>query len=186
MIERAVAKARKRNPTIDQSVFDFVRSILLMEHPEGLPPEEVARREAFTVRFQQTTGPVQAKGLEDTTFYRYVPLTSLNEVGGDPSRFGVSPGKFHAKNARRLRRWPDGFLATATHDTKRGEDARIRINVLSELPHEWAEALGRWSKWNASHKRETPRGAAPDAREEYLFYQTLIGSWPLSMEPRRG
>ena len=182
-IEKAVGRARKRNPTIDRTVFDFVRSILLMEHPEGLPAEEVARREAFAVRFQQTTGPVQAKGLEDTTFYRYVPLASLNEVGGDPSRFGIAPEKFHARNARRLRRWPDSFLATATHDTKRGEDARIRINVLSELPHEWAEALGRWSRWNARSKRDTPRGPAPDAREEYLFYQTLVGSWPFGMEP---
>ncbi len=182
VIETAVARGRKRNPTIDQSVFDFVRGVLLMEHPDGLAPEEVARREAFTVRFQQTTGPVQAKGLEDTTFYRYVPLVSLNEVGGDPSRFGTTPEKFHAKNARRLRRWPDGLLATATHDTKRGEDARIRINVLSELPDEWRDALVRWSKYNASRKRETPRGLAPDAREEYLFYQTLIGSWPFGME----
>ena len=183
VIEQAVARARKKNPTIDQTVFDFVRGVLLMEHPEGLPPEEIARREAFAVRFQQTTGPVQAKGLEDTTFYRYVPLASLNEVGGDPSRFGLKPARFHAKNARRLRRWPDNFLATATHDTKRGEDARLRINVLSEIPREWAEALARWSKWNAPRKRETPKGAAPDAREEYLFYQTLLGSWPFGMEP---
>ncbi|HEY2157394.1 MAG TPA: malto-oligosyltrehalose synthase, partial [Isosphaeraceae bacterium] len=182
-IERAVARARKRNPTIDQSVFDFVRSILLMERPEGLVPEEIARREAFAVRFQQTTGPVQAKGLEDTTFYRYVPLVSLDEVGGDPSRFGVTPARFHARNSRRLRRWPDGLLATATHDTKRGEDARIRINVLSEIPHEWAEALARWSRWNATSKSDTPRGPAPDAREEYLFYQALLGSWPFGMEP---
>jgi (1->4)-alpha-D-glucan 1-alpha-D-glucosylmutase len=182
MIERAVAGARKRNPTIDPSVFDFVRGVLLMEHPEGLPAAEIARREAFTVRFQQTTGPIQAKGLEDTTFYRYVPLVSLNEVGGDPSRFGTTPEAFHTRNSRRLERWPCGFLATATHDTKRGEDARIRINVLSELPEAWREALGRWSEANARLKRETPRGLAPDTREEYLFYQTLIGSWPFGME----
>jgi (1->4)-alpha-D-glucan 1-alpha-D-glucosylmutase len=182
MIERAVANARKRNPTIDPSVFDFVRSILLNEHPEGLPTAEIARREAFTIRFQQTTGPIQAKGLEDTTFYRYVPLVSLNEVGGDPSRFGTTPDAFHNKNSRRLKRWAGGFLATATHDTKRGEDARIRINTLSELPEAWKEALARWSAANAPLKHETPRGLAPDAREEYLFYQTLIGSWPFGME----
>jgi (1->4)-alpha-D-glucan 1-alpha-D-glucosylmutase len=181
-IERAVSRARKRNPTIDESVFAFVRGVLLMEHPDGLPREEIDRREAFAVRFQQTTGPVQAKGLEDTTFYRYVPLVSLNEVGGDPSRFGISPAKFHARNARRLRRWPEGLLATATHDTKRGEDARIRINALSEMSHDWAEALARWTKWNAGARKETPRGAAPDAREEYLFYQALLGSWPFGME----
>jgi (1->4)-alpha-D-glucan 1-alpha-D-glucosylmutase len=181
-IEKAVARARRRNPTIDESVFDFVRGVLLMEHPEGLSREEIARREAFTIRFQQTTGPVQAKGLEDTTFYRYVPLASLNEVGGDPSRFGMTPEKFHAKNVRRLRRWPGGLLATATHDTKRGEDTRMRINVLSELPREWRDALGRWSTWNATAKQETPRGPAPDAREEYFFYQTLIGSWPFGMK----
>ncbi len=181
-IDRAVARARKRNPTIDESLFAFVRGVLLMEHPDGLPREEIDRREAFAVRFQQTTGPVQAKGLEDTTFYRYVPLVSLNEVGGDPSRFGITPAKFHSRNARRLERWPDGLLATATHDTKRGEDARIRINVLSEIPHEWSEALRRWATWNAAAKTETPRGTAPDAREEYLFYQTLLGSWPFGME----
>jgi (1->4)-alpha-D-glucan 1-alpha-D-glucosylmutase len=181
VIEKAVGRARQRNPTIDESVFAFVRAILLMEHPERVSPEDVAHREAFAVRFQQTTGPVQAKGLEDTTFYRYVPLLSLNEVGGDPSRFGTSPDAFHAKNSRRLERWPDSLLATATHDTKRGEDARIRINVLSELPHEWSEALARWARWNEPRKRETPRGLAPDRREEYLFYQTLIGSWPHAM-----
>jgi len=183
VIEKAVARARKRNPTIDESVFNFVRGILLMEFPDGLSKPEIARRAAFAVRFQQTTGPVQAKGLEDTTFYRYVPLVSLNEVGGDPSRFGTRVEAFHAKNERRLRHWPHSLLATATHDTKRGEDARIRINVLSELPQEWRAAIERWSKFNAPRKRETPRGVAPDAREEYLFYQTLIGSWPFGMPP---
>ncbi len=181
VIEAAVARARRRNPTIDESVFAFLRGVLLMEHPEGLEPDARARREAFAARFQQTTGPVQAKGLEDTTFYRYVPLISLNEVGGDPSRFGTEPGAFHAKNARRLDRWPDGLLATSTHDTKRGEDARIRINVLAEIPREWADALPRWADRNRRFKRQTSRGVAPDAREEYLMYQTLIGSWPFGM-----
>jgi (1->4)-alpha-D-glucan 1-alpha-D-glucosylmutase len=180
VIEFAVARARKRNPTIDESVFTFVQNVLLMEHPEGLSKDEVARRETFAVRFQQTTGPVQAKGLEDTTFYRYVPLVSLNEVGGYPSRYGTEPERFHRKNERRLASWPHSFLATATHDTKRGEDARIRINVLSELPQEWRAAIDRWARWNASCKRESSRGAVPDAREEYLFYQTLIGSWPFA------
>ncbi len=181
VIEGAVARARRRNPSIDESVFEFVQTALLMEHPKGLTKEEVDRREAFAVRFQQTTVPVQAKGLEDTTFYRYVPLVSLNEVGGDPARYGTTPSAFHVKNQRRLSHWRHSFLATATHDTKRGEDARIRIDVLSELPQEWREAIDRWSKANAAHRRETPRGTAPDAREEYLLYQTLIGAWPFGV-----
>ncbi|HEU5115663.1 MAG TPA: hypothetical protein VFT74_03225, partial [Isosphaeraceae bacterium] len=148
------------------------------EIAEGKSDEERTQFETFVLKFQQITGPVQAKGLEDTAFYRQIKLASLNEVGGDPGRFGVSPSSFHALNAQRLSRWPGGLSTTATHDTKRGEDTRIRINVLSEFPDEWRTRLVRWSRWNARKKVEFNEAQAPDAREEYLLYQTLIGSWP--------
>jgi (1->4)-alpha-D-glucan 1-alpha-D-glucosylmutase len=177
-IEQAIARARHRRPSINDLVYDFIQDVLQLRLPERLKPEERAVGEKFVIRFQQATGPVQAKGLEDTAFYRQVPLVSLNEVGGDPGRFGVSPGVFHALNDHRLNRWPGGLSTTATHDTKRGEDARIRINVLSELPDEWKTGLTRWSRWNARKKGEHRVAAVPDAREEYLLYQTLIGAWP--------
>ncbi len=177
-VERAVARARRRQPDIDPSVFDFVRSALLLEHPEGASADDRAQRAQFVARFQQTTGPIQAKGLEDTAFYRWVRLAALNEVGGDPDRFGTSPSAFHALNAQRLRSWPGALNTTATHDTKRGEDARVRIDALSELADEWRTRLARWSRINARRKPEAHGAPAPDAREEYLFYQALVGSWP--------
>ena len=122
---------------------------------------------------------MHAKGLEDTAFYRQVRLASLNEVGGDPGRFGTTPAAFHALNDHRLESWPGSLSATATHDTKRGEDTRIRINVLSELPDEWRTHLTRWARWNAHKKIDVAGRLAPDAREEMLLYQTLIGAWPL-------
>ncbi|GAC1448624.1 MAG: malto-oligosyltrehalose synthase [Isosphaeraceae bacterium] len=179
-IDQAVARARRRLPTVDRLVFDFVREALLMTAPGAGDEQEPALRERFAIRFQQTTGPVQAKGLEDTTFYRQVPLVSLNEVGGDPSRFGGSPSAFHALNSHRLAEWPGGLSTTATHDTKRGEDARIRINVISELSEEWKTRLTRWSRWNARKKTTVNEADCPDAQEEYLLYQTLLGSWPFN------
>src|SRR5205085_11900079 len=169
MIEQAIARARKRQPTVDWLVFDFLRDVLLLEFPPGVSDEERSLWERFAVRFQQTTGPVQAKGLEDTTFYRQFPLVSLNEVGGDPTRFGSSPSAFHALNSHRLGDWPGGLSTTATHDTKRGEDARIRINVISELADEWKTRLARWSRWNARKKITLDDRECPDAREEYLL-----------------
>jgi (1->4)-alpha-D-glucan 1-alpha-D-glucosylmutase len=177
-IEQAVARARRRLPTVDRSVFDFVRDVLLLNAPPDLTEDDRTSWERFVVRFQQTTGPVQAKGLEDTTFYRQVPLVSLNEVGGDPSRWATSPSAFHALNVQRLNDWPGGLSATATHDTKRGEDARVRIDLISELADEWKTRLARWSRWNARKKTVVNEAECPDAREEYLFYQTLLGSWP--------
>ncbi|RUL86864.1 malto-oligosyltrehalose synthase [Tautonia sociabilis] len=177
-IDMAVHRARRRNPTIDPSVFEFVRAALLLEHPEGISDDEIRQREAFVTRFQQTTGPVTAKGVEDTAFYRQIKLASLNEVGGEPGRFGHSPSSFHAMNAHRLSRWPGGFSTTATHDNKRGEDARMRINVLSELADDWQTHLNRWGYWNKTKKVDVQGSPAPDPREEYLFYQTLVGIWP--------
>jgi (1->4)-alpha-D-glucan 1-alpha-D-glucosylmutase len=177
-IARAIHHARRRNPTMDRSIFDFVQSILLLEYPPETSEAERAEREAFVVRFQQTTGPVQAKGLEDTAFYRQYPLSSLNEVGADPNRFGSTPAMFHAVNARRLARWPGGLLTTSTHDTKRGEDTRIRINVISELADDWTTHLARWTTGNTEKRIDVHGILAPDAREEYLLYQTLLGVWP--------
>lgn len=178
-IRAAVAAAKARNPAISASVFDFLESVLLLRHPDGLDDEQRAERRLFVMRLQQFTAPVMAKGLEDTAFYRYYPLASLNEVGGNPRRFGISPAFFHAKNRVRRAEWPNAMLATSTHDTKRAEDVRARINVLSEIPAEWGRALRRWREINRRHKTAYGEALAPDANEEYLFYQTLIGVWPL-------
>jgi (1->4)-alpha-D-glucan 1-alpha-D-glucosylmutase len=177
-IDQAIARARRRNPTMDESVFEFIRSTLLRDYPPGLAVEAIAQRDAFIRRFQQITGPVQAKGLEDTAFYRRYPLVALNEVGADPLRFGTTTAAFHTLNAQRLKLWPGGLNATATHDTKRGEDTRVRIDALSELAEEWKTRLARWSYWNARKKATRDDAPVPDAREEYLLYQILVGAWP--------
>jgi (1->4)-alpha-D-glucan 1-alpha-D-glucosylmutase len=177
-VERAVAEARRRNPQINSSVFDFLRDTLLLRAPERAPETELRARRHFVMRFQQTTGPVTAKGVEDTAFYRYNRLVSLNEVGGDPARFGTAPAAFHERNAVRLAHWPDSLLATSTHDTKRGEDVRCRIDVLSEIPREWQEAVRRWHLWTRGLRREVEGRATPDRNDEYLLYQTLVGAWP--------
>jgi (1->4)-alpha-D-glucan 1-alpha-D-glucosylmutase len=177
-IEDAVAEAKRRNPTVNVSIFDFVRDVLLVRPPARPDADEQAARRHFAMRFQQTTGPVTAKGVEDTAFYVYNRLVSLNEVGGDPARYGESPAVFHDKNAARLARWPESLVATATHDTKRGEDVRARINVLSEVPAAWAAEVRRWRALARRFKVDVDGRAAPDANDEYLFYQTLVGAWP--------
>jgi (1->4)-alpha-D-glucan 1-alpha-D-glucosylmutase len=181
-IDEAVAEAKRRNPTVNVSIFDFVRDVLLARAPARPDPDEQAARRHFAMRFQQTTGPVTAKGVEDTAFYVYNRLVSLNEVGGDPARYGESPAVFHDKNAARLARWPESLVATATHDTKRGEDVRARINVLSEVPAAWAAEVRRWRALARRFKTEVDGRAAPDANDEYLFYQTLVGAWPAREE----
>src|SRR5260370_23339349 len=128
---------------------------------------------------QQFTGPVMAKGLEDTAFYRHFPWSALNEVGSDPRRFGFSPTTFHARNLERLRSWPHALLATSTHDSKRSEDVRARINVLSEIPGEWYRGIRSWRALNLGQKTELAGAEIPSPAEEYLFYQTLTGVWPL-------
>jgi (1->4)-alpha-D-glucan 1-alpha-D-glucosylmutase len=137
------------------------------------------------MRFQQYTAPVQAKGIEDTAFYRYHVLASLNEVGGDPGRFGRTVEELHAGNTERRNRWPTEMLATTTHDTKRSEDARARINVLSEIPGEWEKAVGQWTRLNAGRRTRLADGPAPDANDEYLFYQALVGAWPAERDDGR-
>lgn len=176
-IHRAVAQAKRRNPTIGGEVFDFIRGLLLKEHrPDVGKTDEYER---FVMKFQQTTSPVTAKGIEDTVFYRYNRLLSLNEVGGEPQRFGIAPEVFHRRMVDRQARWPKGLSATATHDTKRGEDARARLNVLSEIPDEWKAHVTRWRKLNAKYRVRQESDEIPDANDEYLLYQTLLGAWPL-------
>jgi (1->4)-alpha-D-glucan 1-alpha-D-glucosylmutase len=175
-----VRSARRRNPAISSSIFEFIASVLLLEEPQEINDEQRAERRDFVMSFQQLTPPVTAKGIEDTAFYRYYPLASLCEVGGDPSLFGISIQTFHEHNRKRLARWPHTLLATSTHDTKRSEDARARINVLSENPVNWYRALRRWQKLNQDLKTSFEGSLAPDAREEYLLYQTLVGVWPFA------
>ncbi|MGE3539320.1 MAG: malto-oligosyltrehalose synthase [Candidatus Tectimicrobiota bacterium] len=179
-IIRAINTAKLLNPALSESLFDFIASLLFLEEPPGLSAAQRSERLDFVLRFQQLTGSVMAKGVEDTAFYRSYPLLSLNEVGGTPERFGVTVDTFHQANAERLTQWPGSLLSTSTHDTKRGEDVRARINVLSEVPDEWERAIQRWQQWNQEHKTLVNGLIAPDANEEYLFYQTLVGTWPLS------
>ena len=178
-ITLAIREAKRRNPAISESVFDFVQDVLLHEHPEGLDDAQRAERNLFAMRFQQLTSPVTAKGVEDTAYYRYYPLASLNEVGGGPQRFGVSVSDFHRRNLIRAELWPNTMTATSTHDTKREEDVRARINVLSEMPVEWYRAIRRWAEMNSKWKSRVGAALAPDSNEEYLVYQTLVGTWPL-------
>jgi (1->4)-alpha-D-glucan 1-alpha-D-glucosylmutase len=178
VLEVALTRARRRNPAMEPSVFDFLRHVLLPEPGGDVSDSEYRRRLEFAMKFQQYTGPVQAKGLEDTAFYRYNVLLSLNEVGGDPQRFGAPPAAFHESNRRRHEHWPHAMLATATHDTKRGEDGRARLNVLSEIPDEWRKALSRWAQANASNRTKVEGEPAPDRNDEYLFYQALLAAWP--------
>ena len=175
----AIREAKLRNPALSESVFDFIQSVLLLEHPNGVDDAQRAERKMFAMRFQQLSSPVMAKGVEDTAFYRYYPLASLNEVGGDPAHFGVSSSAFHRRNLIRRELWPNSMSASSTHDTKRGEDVRARLNVLSEAPGEWYRAIRRWRDLNRSAKTRVDDRQAPDANEEYLLYQTLVGTWPL-------
>jgi (1->4)-alpha-D-glucan 1-alpha-D-glucosylmutase len=176
----AIREAKRRNPAVSASIYDFIGSLLLLEDPKGISAADRAERRDFVMRFQQLTAPVTAKGLEDTAFYRFYPLASLNEVGGEPAIFGISLERFHRRNQDRRELWPDTLNTTSTHDTKRSEDVRARINVLSEMPEEWNRAIHRWREWNSPHRSLLEGAAAPDANEEYLLYQTLVGSWPLA------
>jgi (1->4)-alpha-D-glucan 1-alpha-D-glucosylmutase len=176
-IDWAVNEARVHSDDADTSVFDFVRQTLLGQAIADGPPGLDERVRRFAIRFQQFTAPVAAKGVEDTAFYRYFPLSSLNEVGGEPALFGMSVAAFHEASADRAARWPHTMLATSTHDNKRSEDVRNRINVLSEMPAAWRLALRRWRNLNAG-AREAMEGTAPSAADEYLLYQTLLGTLP--------
>lgn len=180
-IDWAVARAKRHWPGVDTSVFDFLHAVLtgdLVRAPGGYHRRTVQR---LAMRFQQLTGPVMAKGAEDTAFYRYARLLALNEVGGDPSRFGVSVAAFHHQAEARATAWPQAMLAGTTHDTKRGEDARARLALISELPEAWEQHLAVWSRINRIRRSEVDGVTTPDPNDEYFFYQTVLGAWPLDL-----
>ena len=168
VIDDAIERAVARNAKTERSVFDFIRDVLLLRASAGT--RDAQRK--FAGKFQQVTAPVTAKGIEDTTFYSYNRLVSLNEVGGEPAHFGATPAELHAYLADRQARWPRALTALSTHDTKRSEDVRARINVLSEMPDEWRKCVEQWGQAN---QHDGP----PCRNEEYLLYQTLVGAWPL-------
>src|SRR5438128_8378914 len=179
VVERAVAAAERRNPAIEESVFNFLRDILLFRFPEKLDDDARAAHTHFVLKFQQATGPIMAKGHEDTVFYLYNRLTALNEVGGEPQQFGLSVDAFHERNLDRHRNWPATSHATSQHDTKRSEDVRARMVAISEIPELWRRSLQRWRTVNRRWKKDVNELEAPDANEEYLLYQTLLGTWPV-------
>ncbi|MFZ3237083.1 MAG: malto-oligosyltrehalose synthase [Stellaceae bacterium] len=181
-IDWALAHARRNETDVDPSVFDFLHRLLttdlVAEPRSGFSRQGVVR---FAMRVQQYSGPVMAKGLEDTAFYRYNRFVALNEVGGNPDGFGVSLAAFHRANAQRAERWPHAMLSTSTHDTKRGEDTRARLAVLSELPDEWARQVQTWSRILRARRGDVEGTAPPDRNDEYLFYQLLVGAWPAEL-----
>ncbi len=178
-VTMAVSRARRRNPAITAGLFTFVRDMLLLHYPETASEADRAEQRRFVGKFQQVTAPVTAKGIEDTAFYIYNRLASLNEVGGDPGRFGLPPKEVHGFLRDRQAAWPWSLSPLSTHDTKRGEDVRARLNVLSEVPDEWKGRLGRWRMMNEAQRVQAEDELAPDPNEQYLLYQTLLGAWPL-------
>ncbi len=178
-VQWAIAQAKKRSLVADVQVFDFIASLLTFDFQERYNPGVRRRIAQFCLRFQQYTSPVMAKGMEDTAFYIYNHLVSLNDVGFNPRGFSISVDAFHYENLQRLHQWPGAMVTTSTHDSKRGEDVRARINVLSEVPGEWKRHLSRWKRFNRGKKKQIDEHRAPFDNDEYLLYQTLIGSWPL-------
>ncbi|KFG69011.1 malto-oligosyltrehalose synthase [Microvirga sp. BSC39] len=177
LIEETVEAAKTSSALPDRTVHDFIASVLLGRMPSGVS-DDVRR---FRRRFQQLTGPVMAKSLEDTLFYRYGRLIALNEVGGDPGHFGLPPEGFHRSNEDRAQNWPHAMIATATHDTKRGEDARARLLALSEMAEEWTKALDLWKELASPHLTEIDGVPAPDANDQFILLQALVGAWPLEL-----
>src|SRR5690606_30807354 len=171
VIRRAIQAAKDARPDLAAELLDFLERVLTLD-------VRGARERELVARFQQTSGPVMAKGVEDTVFYCYVPFVALNEVGGAPNHFGRSLTEFHEKCRERQRHRPYELVTTSTHDTKRGEDVRMRLMVLSEMPEAWRLAVLRWSAHNERHRKH----GFTDANTEYLFYQTLVGAFPLSTE----
>jgi len=170
-VSEAIEEAKGNRPDLEERLFDFLKSVLLLDYRGAMEGE-------FVMRFQQVTAAAMAKGIEDTAFYTYARLVSLNEVGGDPGRFGTTLDDFHRWCADTQENHPDTLLATSTHDTKRSEDVRSRISLLSEIPAQWADAVREWSRDNARYRT----GDLPDRRTEYLLYQTLLGAWPISRD----
>jgi (1->4)-alpha-D-glucan 1-alpha-D-glucosylmutase len=179
VIEHAILEAQNRKFYLKAANFDFVRDVLLLRNRPHLLPEQREARISFVMRWQQFTGPIMAKAFEDTFLYVYNPLISLNDVGGDPRPSSAASADFPAFVKTRVKRWPESLNATTTHDTKRSEDVRARINVLTEIPKDWKLHLDRWARLNAKHARNVKGQRVPDRNDEIFLYQTLLGAWPL-------
>ena len=180
-INEAIEKSKQHLPRLINEI-DYIQILLLREDETYLTDAQKEERLHWVMKFQQLTGPLMAKGVEDTLLYIYNLLLSLNEVGGNPSVFGITPDEFHAYNRRRCDRWLHSMSATATHDTKRGEDTRVRISILSEMPEIWEQKVWKWSEMNRSYKLSSQNRFIPDTNDEYFFYQTLIGAFPFTDE----
>lgn len=178
----AFQKARRQNPTLARTSFDFLKCVLSLDIPRHLTPDKKSSWLKFVLRWQQLTGAIMAKGCEDTVLYNYNRLLSLNEVGGNPASPGLTVAEFHRRNLESQAHWPYTFNATSTHDTKRSEDVRARINVLAEMPKEWAKRLTRWQQLNQAKKTKVNALPVPEPNLEMLLYQTLVGAWPLAEE----
>lgn len=194
VIAEAIEKAHRRWEGADGEILDFIGSLLTLDIRRRSPGHYADKRAAilrFVARFQQYTGAIAAKAVEDTFFYRFVPLASANEVGASPYRPTTTPAFFHERMAQQAAAWPLTMLASATHDTKRGEDMRARLDVLSEIPDEWARRIARWQIYNRPHRGEAQGRPAPSANDEYLLYQSIVGTWPMQLglllrsQPRR-
>lgn len=176
-IKEVMEKAKHQAPPLVKEL-NFIEKLLLLEEEDNLTTEQKELRRHFVMKLQQMTGPLMAKGIEDTLFYVYNRLISLNEVGGNPGEFGITLADFHEFNKKQQETWPHKMNATATHDTKRGEDVRARINVISEIPEEWEKQVKAWSEINKSKKKKLKNRMVPDVNDEYFFYQTLVGTYP--------
>ena len=182
-VDWAISRARRASRFADSAIFDFLRTLLLADPPAELPRSLQRRYLEFATQFQQYTAPVAAKGVEDTSFYTHTQLVCLNDVGGDPAVFGMTRRAFHTATRKRARDWPHTMLATSTHDNKRSEDVRARIAVISELPAAWRLSVRHWTRMNRSRRKSLPEGVAPSPSDEYLLYQTLVGSFPAGASP---
>lgn len=178
-IRHGLDAAKARCPDLPDALWNLLAAMFESAH---FSPARSAAARHWVMKFQQLTGPVMAKGIEDTAFYRYLPLVSVNEVGGHPEQLGAAPASFHRENELQCRHWPHTMLASATHDTKRGEDVRARINLLGERIDEWSVAVREWADLNAGHRTDLENGPAPDRNDEYLIYQSLVGCWPADSE----
>lgn len=176
-IQEVIEAAKPHTPFLNNEL-SFIEKLLLLEYDDFLTQADKDQWLYFVMRVQQYTGPLMAKGVEDTALYVYNRFIALNEVGGEPGRFGISVSEFNEFNQKRQASWPHAMSATSTHDTKRGEDIRARLNVLSEIPEEWQKQVRTWSEINRSHKKTVKRFTMPDKNDEYLFYQTLVGAFP--------
>jgi (1->4)-alpha-D-glucan 1-alpha-D-glucosylmutase len=183
-LDTAIERATRRNPALSTAAFAFVRGMVLQDAPKEFSTDDRRRQRRFAGKFQQLTAPATAKGIEDTTYYQYHRLISLNEVGGEPGIFGSSPESLHAYFAERQKRWPYALSVLSTHDTKRSEDVRARLNVLSEMPQAWGRQVARWK---AVADGLWPVNAPPlDLNDAYLLFQTVLGAWPLGAEAADG